>query len=195
MFKSDTVPVKRVNGFSIFAFVILSVAAFSAGAADKGSQFGVVWGLSVPDADNTNTFNLFGVKGAAIISPQFSTGGYYLTSNKAGELSDTQKFRYSLTGVQAAYHMPASGGDTFFALRIGMTKLQKNISPSLEGTFSPYHYGIATGYDYYLGESFSMGFEGSYLHVLPGRTNISGTDHNQDSFNIINFLISLQLRL
>lgn len=163
--------------------------------AEKGAQFGMVWGLSVPDAQNTNPYTLYGVKGEAILSPQFSTGGYFFASNRAGELSDSQKFRYSLTGVQATYHVPATGGDMYFALRVGVTKLQKSISPTLDGTFSPYHYGITTGYDYFIGEMLSIGFEGSYLHVLPGRTNLNSVDYEQDSFNIINFLITLQLRL
>lgn len=178
-----------------FLLIVASIATCGARAAEVGSQFGIIWGLSVPDADNTNTFHLFGVKGAAFLFPNFSVGGYFFTADHAGELSETQKFNYALIGIETAYHMPATSGDTFVALRIGMTKLQKNVTPSVDGTFSPYHYGIATGYDYLLGSMITIGFEGSYLHVLPGRTNISGTDYNLDSFNLINFLLTLQLRL
>jgi len=163
-------------------------------AADKGSQFGLMYGLSVPDADNTNMYRVFGVKGEAYIVPQFSAGGYYLQSDKSGEVSATNKFRYNLAGVEAAYHIASGTGDTFIAFRMGMTKSQQ--SPSgVDVTFSPYHYGIATGYDYFLTEAFSIGFEGSYLHVLPGRSTVNGTDYNSNSFNLINFLISVQLRL
>ena len=52
--------------------IFLTLAALSprAFAADKGSQFGLLWGLSVPDADNTNPFHLFGVKGETFMSPK-----------------------------------------------------------------------------------------------------------------------------
>lgn len=163
-------------------------------AADKGSQFGMLYGFSVPDADNTNPFHLFGMKGEAYINPLVSLGGYYLVSDKSGEKSSVDKFRYTLVGTEAAYHIPAANGDTFIAFRMGMTKLR--MSPNqVDMTFSPYHYGLATGYDYYLTSVFSIGFEGSYLHVLPGRTVVNTVEHNQPSFNIINFLVSLSLRL
>ena len=162
--------------------------------ADKNSQFGILWGLSVPDADNTNPFHLFGVKGASFLSPALSVGGYYIVSDHAGEVSTANKFRYSLTGIEGAYHIPAATGDTFIATRIGIAKLQKTPNGT-DTTFSPYHYGIASGYDYYFNSFLSIGFEGSYIHCIPNRTNVNGVDINLDSFNIISFLISLQLRL
>jgi hypothetical protein len=181
----------------IFLITILA-ALFTWGpallAADKGSQFGMMYGLSVPDADNTNAFRAFGIKGEAYLVPSFSAGGYYIQSDHSGEVSSTQKFRYSLTGVEAAYHIPAAQGDTFIGFRMGMTKLQESPSAT-DLTYSPYHYGIATGYDFYLTSVFSIGFEGSYLHVLPARTSVGGATYIQDSFNLINFLVSLQLRL
>lgn len=165
-----------------------------ASAGDKASQFGVLWGLSVPDADNTNTFHVFGVKGQAFLAPVFTAGGYYLTSDKAGETGSLGKFRYTLTGIEAAYHIPSAQGDTSLAFRVGMTKLQR-LAAGSDITYSPYHYGIATGYDYFVTGFLSFGFEGSYLHMLPNRTNLNGVDYNQPAFNIINFLITLQMRL
>ena len=163
-------------------------------AADKGSQFGIVWGLSVPDADNTNVFHVFGVKGASFFNPQFSLGGYFFVSDKAGQISSSDQFNYSLTGVETAYHMPATAGDTFLAFRMGVTKLQT--SPNQTSVIvSPYHYGVAVGYDYYWNGTLSLGFEGSYMHCLPGRTTITGTEYDIPSFNIISFLVSIQVRL
>lgn len=173
---------------------LLTWAPYGFAADGFGSQFGVMYGLSVPDVDNTNMYRLFGVKGEAYLIPQFSAGGYYLQSDKSGEISPTQKFRYSLAGIEAAYHIPAASGDTFISFRMGMTKVQMNPSNTTV-TYSPYHYGIATGYDYFLTSWFSVGFEGSYLHVLPGRSIVNETTYDQNSFNLINFLISLQLRL
>ena len=175
----------------VAALTMWAPALFADGA---GSEFGVVYGLSVPDAENTGAFRLFGVKGEAFILPQFSIGGYYLESDNTGQISDAIKFNYNLTGVEAAYHLPASDGDTYIAFRMGLTKLREN--PNLvDTTYSPYHYGFATGFDYYLTSMFSIGFEGSYLHVLPGRTQLNSVIYEQPSFNLINFLVSLQLRL
>ena len=175
--------------FILFLFSAL-IAWGPALHADKGSEFGFLWGLSVPDAQNTKSFKVWGIKGNSFVAPWLSLGGYYMQSDRSGQLSSNQKFAYELTGVEPAYHIPSQTGDTFIALRMGMTKLQTN--PALtDAVFSPYHYGLATGYDYYITTYLSIGFEGSYLHVLPGRTQINGTDYLTDSFNIINFLIIL----
>ena len=161
---------------------------------DKGAQFGFAYGLSVPDADNTSPFHLFGVKGSAFIVPSFSVGAYVLYSDKTGEQSSVDQFTYSLTGVEAAYHIPTASGDTFIAFRVGLTKLRT--SPNdVPITFSPYHYGIAAGYDYYFTSWLALGFEGSYLHILPGRTFQNTVEYDQPSFSLINFLVTLQFRL
>lgn len=169
-----------------------TLPAFADGG--KGSQFGIVYGLSVPDAENTKHYFMFGIKGAAFVSPAVSLGGYYFQSDTKGELSVTQKFRYSVTGMETAYHMPAATGDTFVAVRIGVTKVE-NTQGGSDLVFSPYHYGVALGYDYFLGSYASLGFEGSYLHALPGRTISNDVIYETKSFNIISFLVSLQIRL
>ncbi len=178
--------------YSALAAILL--AASAAHADGKGSQAGIVWGYSVPDAENTRQYKIFGVKGSAFILPTFSAGGYFFSSDESGEPSSTEKFRYSLHGVQSAIHLPASGGDTFVALRVGLTKVTATVNAT-DLTFSPYHYGIATGYDYYIGTMLSLGFEGSYLHVQRSRTTSATGPVNFDSFNVINFLITAQVRL
>ena len=192
-FQSDTFCMITRNGIRKFVYAALLILG-AAAHADKSSQFSFVYGLSVPDYDNTKVFHLMGVKGQAFIAPVFSFGGYFYLSDSAGQKSSTEKFNFGLYGVEAAYHIPASTGDTFVALRMGMTKV--GMSPGgADMTFSPYHYGIASGYDHYITEKFGIGFEGSYLHVLPGRTDLNGTSYEQKSFNIINFLITAQIRL
>lgn len=163
-------------------------------AADKGSQFGVLYGFSIPDAQNTNMFHMFGVKGSAFFHPLFSAGGYILQSDKAGQKSNEDKFTYSLAGVEPAFHISTATGDTFIAVRIGVTKLQTT-KETKDMTFSPYHYGVATGYDYYITNNISLGFEGSYLHVQPGRTEQDNVKYEEKSFNLLNFLVSVQVRL
>lgn len=185
---------KTRKGFRHLICALLLLAWGAPSHAARNSQFGIMYGFSVPDADNTNPFHLFGVKGEAFMTPIFSFGGYYLLSDRSGQKDSTEQFAYSLHGVEAAYHIAADSGDTFIAVRTGVTKVRQ--SPGgVDMTFSPYHYGIATGYDYYITEKVALGFEGSYLHVLPGRTTLGATDYLQKSFNIISFLVSIQVRL
>jgi len=182
----------RKNGF--FILIILVTAAVSHTAWGQGSQAGLVYGLSVPDARNTDAYMMFGVKGSARLTPTFSTGGYYMTSDKQGQPSSTEKFRYSIAGVHATYHMVQGQGDTHFGLRAGITKCKTNPN-GIDATFSPYHFGIATGYDYVVSSWLSLGFEGSYLHVQRGKTTQNGATILQDSFNIMSFLATLEFRL
>lgn len=158
-----------------------------------GSQMGILYGLSVPDAENTNPHHMYGVKGSAFLAPVFSVGGYYLISGKT-EGGGGDKFDWSLHGLEASYHIPSGSGDTFVAFRAGLSKIrtQKN---SVDVIFSPYHYGIASGYDYYLTSWLSLGFEGSYYHVQKSRTDLNSVRYDNDSFNIMSFMVSLLLRL
>lgn len=151
--------------------------------------------MSVPDAENTRPYKLFGAKGSATVTPTFSVGGYYLVSDKSGEPSAEDQFRYSLHGIQVAYHLTGNVGDTFVALRLGLTKVKGTPEQDVSVTYSPYHYGVATGYDFYITSWASIGFEGSYLHAQRGKTSYEGTTYRLDSFNIISFLISIQIRL
>lgn len=184
------------KGFLAILTLISVLQAGSFAFADdiKHAQFGILYGLSVPDQPNTSSFHLTGIHGEAIVTPAFSIGGYHLVSDRTGQTSQLFKFQYSLTGVEAAYHLPVTSGDTFMAFRMGMTKLQMNPSGS-DVIYAPYHYGVTVGYDYYWTSWLSLGFEGSYLHVLPGRAFINSTQIDQPSFNLMNFLVALQFRL
>src|SRR5690606_34173823 len=104
------------------------------------------------------------------------------------------KFRYSVSGVHATAHIPNGSGDTFVGVRIGITKVNRNPN-GIDATFSPYHYGVGTGYDYHVAPYFSIGFEGSYLHVQPGRTTQTGKIVEMDSVNIMGFMIGPQFML
>jgi hypothetical protein len=184
----------RTGTAKIF-FIMLSVAALwipCAQAADMGAQFGVLYGFSVPDLSDTNSYHLFGVKGEAFLNPAFSIGGYYLVSDKSGQMG-SNKFTYSLHGIETAYHFPGATGDTFIAFRVGLTKI--HAAPSnTDVIYSPYHYGVACGYDYLVKSWLMMGFEGSYLHIENGKSTVSNQTFLEDSFNIINFMVSLQFR-
>jgi hypothetical protein len=90
--------------------------------------------------------------------------------------------------------MGASNGDAFISLRIGLTKIV-NSPAGTPITFSPYHYGLVGGYDYTVAKYLVLGFEGSFLRVLPGRTSLTGTVYERDAFNIISFLLTLQFKM
>jgi hypothetical protein len=195
VFLSDTFTMGRIPHLKWMIVLSLLISSAPAAWADGiGSQFGLVYGLSVPDAQNTKTYRMWGIKGESFIGPALSLGGYYYASDQGGEIAAVGKFRYTLTGAEMAYHIPNQGGDTFVGFRIGVTKLEST-QAGTDLVFSPYHYGFALGYDYPLTSHFVVGFEGSYLHALPGRTEYGGVIYNEDSFSIISFLISMQFRL
>ncbi len=183
----------RKNGLFILSWLLLSCLA-PAFAADRAAQAGMMYGYSVPDAQNTNHFVLYGVKGSAFLSPNFSTGGYFLVSDKQGAPSEQEKFRFSVAGVHATAHIPSGSGDTYVGLRVGITKVNRNPN-GIDSTFSPYHYGIGTGYDYHVTPYLALGFEGSYLHIQPGKTTQNSTVVEMQSFNIMSFMLTAQFML
>ncbi len=173
---------------------LLSGFATSAYADGSNANFGIVYGSSVADADNTTPYWMSGVKGSAYVYPSISVGGYYYYSDRSGEPSSAQKFKYSLHGVDAAYHLPSGPGEVFFSLRGGFSKVE-TITSGTQVTFSPYHLGFATGYDYLLMPWCSVGFEGSLLHLKKSNTSAGGVSYKHDDFNVINFLVTLQFRM
>lgn len=180
------------NGFFILTLLVAFVAAGPV-YADIGASAGITYGLSVPDAPNVKQFYITGFKGAARLAPWFSTGGYVMFSDSSGQPGGGSNFKYSLAGVESIYRMPQGQADAYFGARFGITKIETNPNGS-DVTFSPYHYGIVTGYEYTMFERIIIGFEGSYIHVQRGKTLQNGATILYDSFNIMNFLISLQFK-
>lgn len=117
-----------------------------------------------------------------------------MISDSKGQPSSSDKFSYSLHGVEATYHFGGAKGDTFTGLRAGLSKVNQNPG-GVDVTFSPYHYGLVSGHDFYFGSMFSLGVEGSYIYVEKGRTTKGGIIYERDSFNTLSFMISIQLRL
>jgi hypothetical protein len=181
----------RVSRLILFGLLLWTPQLWA--QAGPGSQFGIVGGLSVPDADNTNGQHMFGIKGSAFVNASTSLGGYYIVSTKE-EGSGGRKFEYNIHGIEGAYRFQNNKGDTVLAFRAGVSKIHEDAS----GTpliFSPYHYGLSVGYDYLFTSWFVMGFEGSYLHFERSRTTTGGTKYEEESFNLMSFLITLQFRL
>src|SRR5690348_2789090 len=113
---SDTISMRVLSLFAIILFVSTSFA-------DDGGGFGILFGLSVPDAQNSSPHQIAGVKGLAFLTPQLSLGGYFLESLKAVGTGG-QKFDYDLAGMEISGHMVNGQGDTFFGMRVGITKVQ-----------------------------------------------------------------------
>jgi hypothetical protein len=181
----------------LFLILILTIGTAKIAHAEggaSGSQLGVLYGQSVPDADNANPRRFFGVKGSAFLGSNFSFGGYVLNSQQDIGTGGTT-FTYMVNGIEATYHLGGGSGDTFVGARVGLTKVRTDVVSGIDAIYSPYHYGIVSGYDFPIMSWFSVGFEGSFLHVEKSSTTKSGTTYTLEGFSVINFLVSLQFRL
>ncbi len=169
---------------------MLSVRAHAEGAA---AQFGIIGGYSVPDADNTNPHQLYGVKGSANMSGALGLGGYYiLTGSAEGAGGGNTRWDYSLHGVELNYAL--NGGMTYLGFRVGLSKVNTQQS-GVDLLFSPYHYGFVIGHDYPVWGPMHIGFEGSYLRIENSSTTTGGTSYIIDKSNVMNFLLSITFRL
>ena len=192
----------KVKGMKTFAHFVLLICFVSLwlipdisfAQQDSGAQAGILWGLSVPDAANTNPRSLIGVKGNALLTSKFSIGGYYLVHNSE-EGSDGRKFDYSLHGLEGAYRVSKGKGSTFAGIRMGLTKVKAETSTPEPYILSPYHYGFVAGHDFTITSFMSIGFEGSYIALEKSKSTVSGVDYEEKSFNIISFLIAVQFKL
>jgi hypothetical protein len=165
----------------------------SAFAAEGGSQVGVLYGYSVPDADSVNPHTMFGVKGSMNVAANFGIGGYFLDSGES-EGTGATSFDYTLHGAEAILNLGGGSGNTFISFRVGLSKVRTTVNGN-DCIFSPYHYGFASGYDHALYSWLTVGFEGSFLYVQDSTLFKNGTNNDLDSFGMINFLATLQLKL
>lgn len=179
----------------LWLVVAMIISAPSLAQESKGATVGMLLGLSVPDAEDTDPIHLDGVTGMTGFGANFQFGGYYLIPGKA-EGKDGRKFQYSMHGLQAAYLPGGSGqGTTFFGLRFGLSKVKTKNSLDENLIFSPYHYGIFAGHDYTFWSWLSFGFEGSFYHFEPDRTTQSGVVYTEDAFNVISFMLAFKLSM
>ena len=173
---------------ALFLFILLG--APSALWAQQGSQgggyVGIIYGLSVPDANNTQDHILAGINGGAVISGRFSFGGYHFVSNKKDGPNNSD-FQYSLTGLEGRYNLTTGAKKVFVGLRVGISKID-TVANSTEVTFSPYHYGLVSGYEMQLFSMLNIGIEGSYMAFSRTDTETSGGTVNFSSFRAISFL-------
>lgn len=182
----------RIFALSSSIAILIAAPSFEPAHAEGGSQLSFDYGLSVPDMANTNPHDMWGVKGSTFWGSNFSIGGYYLLSRYQQGLSG-QSFDYTLSGVEAAFHLPNGGGDTYLGIRGGLTKVHQ-IPGGVDVIYSPYHYGLVLGYDYVVGSVFTVGFEGTYLHVEAANTTVNNVEYDEAKFGLMNFLVSFGFR-
>ncbi len=182
----------------IFNFLVVSlilVLSTQVQAEGSSAQFGIIGGYSVPDAENTNPHQLYGVKGSANVNGGLGLGGYYLLTGSAeGASGGNTRWDYSLHGVELNYALAGGSGMTYIALRVGLSKVNTTQS-SVDLLFSPYHYGFVVGHDYPIWRAMCIGFEGSYLRIENSSTTSGGTSYLIDKSNVMNFMLSISFRL
>lgn len=161
--------------------LLLALMLFSGGsyAANGKIYAGGLLGISVPDHDDTSARPLYGILGGARIGGEFAFGAYYLVANKSETISGVKTdFNYSLYGLQGAYYFEAIDENAFIAARVGISKVEKG-----DKTYSPFHWGLVAGYDYFVNEKFSFGPEVGFLFVHGEDT----TGAQLEGFSMLNF--------
>jgi hypothetical protein len=179
--------------FVVIALIATLTNTAWAQEAGNGAKAGLAFGYIVPDADDTNPRKISGVTGMADLTPAFSFGGYYLLS-PSEDGTGGRDFAVSIHGLAAMYNLVGNRGTTFFGVRAGLSKVRTENS-GVKLIFSPYHYGIAAGYDYYVLSRLTFGFEGNFLRYKESNTTEGGTKYIEPSFNTVSFLIALKLAL
>jgi hypothetical protein len=179
---------RKLIGLSLI-ILGLSLGSYSAMAAgaETGGYVGGLFGLSIPDMDHSSARPIYGLEGGAKLGTEFGLAGYYFNSAKSESLpGGTGDFNYSLYGVQFTYHFEGEAKGVYFGGRLGLSKVTY-----LNASISPYHWGMVAGYDKFLGDTFSIGVEGSYMNVA-GATD-SSVGRAVSSFGSINFLAALKI--
>ena len=155
-----------------------------------GAYVGGVYGISVPDADNTKLHKFLGFTGGANITPAILIGGYYFAT--AEDTGSAIKFDYTLLGLEFSYNISPAPKNVFIGFRAGISKLETLVGAT-DFTLSPYHYGIVSGYNYFIWSHLSFGIEGSFMSFQTSKTTVGSETTTQNSFHIINFLVSFKL--
>jgi hypothetical protein len=138
---------------------------------------GGLFGLSVPNADDTTSRGMYGITAGAKLGDNLGLGAYYLTSHK--DESSTQ-FNYDLYGVQLSYHFDGEASGAWFGGRIGTSKVTVGADSK-----SPLNIGVVGGYDYMLVDHLSIGGEVNWMSISEA-SPISG-------FSSLDFLAALKL--
>lgn len=160
-------------GASMFATLSSEVA--QAGVDSRGWVGGLL-GITVPDTDGVSSRSIWGLTAGAKLGSEWGVGAYYLNSSKN---EDFGKYDLNLYGVQFGYHFEGEANGVFIAGRIGTSKIEVG-----GADFSPTNLGVVAGYDYMLGEHFSLGGEASFMTIASD----SGAGARSESFTLLSFM-------
>lgn len=173
----------------LIALTALTIAIPSISHADPRGWVGGLFGLSIPNADNTTSRPIYGITGGAKLGSDFGIGAYYLTSTKEEDvLGGKTKFDYDLYGIEGAIHFEGEANGVYLGGRVGTSKLKVG-SGVLQVTTSPMHYGLVAGYNHMLGDNFSLGGEANFFSIPES----SSSGVTIDGFTMLNFIASAKL--
>ena len=185
-------PVLLRKNIAIVFIAALLVFLFQVPAHADGGETGWVgglFGLSVPNADNTTSRTMYGLTAGAKVGSEFGIGLYYLTSRQNETINAVSTpFNYDLYGVDFGYYFEGDAKGVYFGGKLGTSKLSTNNTAAQGVTTSPMHYGVFAGYNYMIGSNFSIGGEASYISV--SSSNGNGLQINQ--FSMLDFLASVK---
>jgi len=179
------------------ALCVVGAADLAHADADKVAWVGGDYGLSVPNESNTTSRGVFGINGGAKIGSEFGVGAYYLSSHKDESVNGvTQPWNYDLYGVMAGYFFEGEANGVYLGVMLGTSKVGSSVG-GISYQTSPFHYGFVAGYDYLIGEHFSLGGNLNYISVASSSATValpSGSiTQSTDPFGMLNFLVSAKI--
>ena len=175
-----------VRGVLLALFVVFAAASFAQSGSQGSGYVGLVYGLSVPDIANTKTHQLYGVKGGSQVSESWGFGGYHMISSEA-KGPNSGDFSFSLTGLELRSFLTTGEKKVYVGIRAGVSKINM-VESSNDVIFSPYHYGIVSGYDFKLFKYFNVGIEGSFLAMQRSLTDSASNEIELKPFHVMSFL-------
>lgn len=178
-----------VRNFVLSVFSLVAIVGFATPAQaqgiDSSGWIGGIFGIHIPDADDTSARPAFGITGGAKLGTEWGFGAYYLNSAKEETINRVKLgFDYTMYGVEGAYHFEGEAAGVYMGARLGMTNLEVG---AVDG--KPMHWGLLAGYNHWLTENLSLGGEATYF-------NVADSDDNGiplESFSIIAFHATLKL--
>jgi hypothetical protein len=157
------------------AFAVFALSAPAHASEMPHAWVGGLFGLAVPNYDNTTSRGAYGLTAGAKLGDNLGVGVYYISSQKNENLG---KFNYDLFGVQFSFHFDGEATGAWFGGRIGTSKVDTGSS------YSPMNYGLVGGYDYLFIPQASIGGEVSWMSISQSAP--------LNSFSSLNFLAALK---
>ena len=193
-FKSEILRT-AILGVILAAGIGAAPATSAVALAEPAGWVGGLFGLSIPNYDNTSSRLMYGITGGAKVGTELGLGAYYLTSSKDEDAAVAggakQPFNYDMFGIEFAYHFEGEAKGVYVGGRLGTSKIKAGSPVSY--TTSPVHYGAVGGYNKFLGENFSLGGEFNFMSVPESSVDVNGTSQKIKAFSMLNFLFSAKL--